>query len=515
MKEKLQKQIDDFKSVMDTLPVNTIQNRNKKKNYIETEKNNQNKVLENIKNEINMRKKHLESFQENSNIHKLQEDLKKCNIMQEWNKYNTPYEKMHLDYYLYQLHRYYKEDLKSVNTCIMTIISSFSKVGINIVPDDFAYNKYVKDYITLIMTTKDNEKINSFFEDVYWKYPEIISTTEVNLKSIFLRNEKKIAKYYEDRHNEFLASHSENELNELYINLNESIEKLSSKDPHTILEKFKNHELSIGDYSESLMTKKKEQYFPDNDCNINSISRLKQTIFEYNMILKYEYLLEDMKTRLGQRETYKGIKAGILKDIANDEKKLKGLNNKQNGKGLFFKPKKNDEKTLFAYRDTIKELVTKYDELEKASFNETIYETLNEESTVLDVFKCISANYLYYVDLTKGKDENITITDLTNQFDELKELVYRNEFTFLNHLALLDEKNMQLVIADKYQLDQINLTMDNLKKENMETTTKDVDDLYVYESINESMISVDDIKFYLNVQKLEESEQEPQEAVTK
>src|SRR5574344_1486863 len=130
MKEKLQKQIDDFKSVMDTLPVNTIQNRNKKKNYIETEKNNQNKVLENIKNEINMRKKHLESFQENSNIHKLQEDLKKCNIMQEWNKYNTPYEKMHLDYYLYQLHRYYKEDLKSVNTCIMTIISSFSKVGI-------------------------------------------------------------------------------------------------------------------------------------------------------------------------------------------------------------------------------------------------------------------------------------------------------------------------------------------------------------------------------------------------
>ena len=37
------------------------------------------------------------------------------------------------------------------------------------------------------------------FEELYWKYPDIIKVLEINFKSIYIRYEKKIEKYYIDK----------------------------------------------------------------------------------------------------------------------------------------------------------------------------------------------------------------------------------------------------------------------------------------------------------------------------
>ena len=118
MIEELTSKYEDFKGVIDILPVNTKYNRKRKIEYIDEEINNDNGRLLQVKKEIEKRIRQFEGLKLNDKIEKLKQELEKCNIANEWNSYNTSYEKMHLDYYLYQLHRYYKEDLISVNACI-------------------------------------------------------------------------------------------------------------------------------------------------------------------------------------------------------------------------------------------------------------------------------------------------------------------------------------------------------------------------------------------------------------
>ena len=502
MKEKLEQQYADFKNVLDVLPTNNKFNRQKKLDYIleETKKNSE--LIENIKQEINRRLSVFENLQVNPNIDELEKKLEQCSIINEWNQYNTPYEKMHLDYYLYQLHRYYKEDLTSVNTCINKIIESFNKVGITLTKEDFDFNNYISEYIDKILKKESPEILKTSFEETYWKFPEIIKTIEINFKSIYLRNEKKIIKYYEDRHEEFLKNHNDAEIYDMHIRLTNEITNLKSKDQYLIFEKFKSNEYTLGEYSESDINKLKEQYFPNNSYNHQSLLNLNQTLFEYNLIIKYNYLLTDMKDRLEKKDTLKGSKDNAIKEIQKEESKLKKLNNQRFAKTLPFLKKRNDEKWLFDYKNALTSITAKYDEFDNSCFNDLIFKKLSQDSTVLEVLKLISSNYIYFVTKTKQLDENANINDITKQYNILKDEVNNHNYTLLNNIALLDEKQMKQIIVDKYNLENIEITIDSLEKDNIEKTIDNLEKLINYENIISSGIKLEDIKLYLEYQKV-------------
>ena len=127
MLENLQNQLDETINLIDTLPENTKDNRKKKLKYIAEEEMKSLALLTAINNELKYRTAKFSFLKENKALEELQKELDKCTIIDEWSTYNTSYEKLHLDYYLYQLHRYYKEDLKSVNACLKKILESLSR----------------------------------------------------------------------------------------------------------------------------------------------------------------------------------------------------------------------------------------------------------------------------------------------------------------------------------------------------------------------------------------------------
>ena len=212
MKEKIQNQIDDVRNIVSVLPTNNKENREKKFRYLEEEEMKTLSLLSEIEKELKTRVAKLESLQEDKKIGELEKELKKCSILHEWSNYNTSYEKMHLDYYLYQLHRYYRNDLVNTNDCIRKIIKSFKDVGIELTSEDFSIHPYVSEYVGYIQSGMSEEELNSKFEPLYWKLPDLIKTIEINFKYIFLKYEKKIDKYFETRHKEFLDNHSDKEL---------------------------------------------------------------------------------------------------------------------------------------------------------------------------------------------------------------------------------------------------------------------------------------------------------------
>ena len=230
MIENLQKKYDEFQNIIDVLPTNNKENRNKKTAYIVEEEIRTNALIKETKEEIDERFNRLEGLTINPKITELEAELEKCNIVNEWNSYNTPYEKMHLDYYLFHLSRYYKDDLASVNSCIKMIVESFKKVGIELQKDDFNFHPTVVDYMSLVLSGANEEELKNKFEGLYWTFPEMIQTIVVNFKSIYLKYEKEITRYYELRHQEFLKSHQDSEIDDMRINLVHEIGTLTGKE---------------------------------------------------------------------------------------------------------------------------------------------------------------------------------------------------------------------------------------------------------------------------------------------
>jgi hypothetical protein len=354
----------------------------------------------------------------------------------------------------------------------------------------------------MIINNKSENELIDAFEEFYWHVPEIIKIIEINFKSIYIRYEKRIAKYYSDRHQEFIKQHSDQDIKNLKEQLVNKIEQIENVDPYILFNKFKNKEWLLGDFKESDIAKTKYNYFKENGYSLDKLLKFKYSLLEYQLLLEYSFLLTNMRERLDNKDSYKGLRANAIKDIQQDENKIRKLNMSRDKKPiLFFKPK-NDEKWLFNYNETIKSLLDKFDKFDDICFNDTIYNTLTKDSSVNTIFKFITSNYLYFVYEYKKHDENIPLADITNNFEKLKKSLEYIDFSLLNHLALLDEKEIKYLIVNKYNLNDFNLKPELLEPENLEKVIDDIQGLINYEYLSLSSLDINDVRFYDELDKL-------------
>ena len=132
MIEELESKIEEFRSVLEVLPTKTVDQRKKRDKIINDAEKDALDMMDLVEDEIDVRLAKFDIYKPNLVIDELKKELKKCSILKEWNIYNTPYEKMHLDYYLHVLHKFYNEDLDGINTVIRKILDAFKTVGVNI-----------------------------------------------------------------------------------------------------------------------------------------------------------------------------------------------------------------------------------------------------------------------------------------------------------------------------------------------------------------------------------------------
>ena len=498
MIEELEKKYEEFRGVVEVLPVNTKYNRKRKIDCLTDEEKNDNDMLEIVKKEIDSRLSYLNNLKENENIELLKKELEKCNIVNEWNDYNTAYEKMHLDYYLYQLHHYNNEDLDTVNACLQKIIDSFKKVEITLTKDDFDFNEYVSIYMERLLNNASSEELKNCFEQIYWKNSNLIKTIEINFKSIYLKYEKKITKYYDERHEEFLKSHSDDEIYKMRVTLNQQLNELVGTDPYINFQKFLNHEYILKDFDDDEVAKRRSVYFDEESYSFENLMKLDASLEEYEMLLKYNYLLTDMRSRLEKKEEYKNVKDNALKEISKDEATLKKLVVQHNKKPFLFFKKKNDEKWLFDYNNVLSSLSEKYDAFDDIRFNELVFDKLSKDASVHEVLRFVVSNYLYFVAQTKALDETLDINAINDRFEALKNEIYnKDNYVLINNLALLDERQIKQIIVDKYNLENINLSIEILEPDSLEKTLKDINSLIDYEYYKISGIKADDVNLYI------------------
>lgn len=500
MKEALIEKYEEFKNVLDVMPTNNKENKKKKSEYISSEELFNNKLLDLINKEIERRKTVISSVSENEVIQEKETELNNL-INTLINEYNTSYEKLELDYYLSKMISY-KDDLPKVNDCIRKLINNFKNVGVEITSSMFDYNDNVKSYIEELLNNSDEKILKERFEKIYWKYPELLKTIEISFKEIYLKNKKEIDKFYNDKYNDYLKNNNIKEINDNIISLSLEIDLIKSSDPYLIYNKFMSKEYSLNDYNETTINKKKNTYFGDNFSYENAV-KLYRSLYEYNMIIKYNYLLKDMRTRIEEKDTYKGSLDTLTKEIDKLSNKLISLNKTPTKRGLFhFKKDNNSEDDLFEYKEVLKELITKYGELDNIRFNDLIYKQIQKDSTILTVFKFITGNFIYFYNKTKENREELSFDEIENLFRNLNKDILSNRFELLDNIVLLDEKQIKELIVDRYHIDNINISVNDLEVDNVENTIMDINKILIYENILRSSIKFNDIDFMLEVEKM-------------
>lgn len=518
-KEILEK-IEVKREILSTLPTNNKKNREKYANIISETIVEFEKIEKQIYDEIKLRYSEIDKIEKKDNLSQIQNELNNISsIIYLLNDINTSYEKMELDKRIHKLKYYYMNNLEEINSVILSAILKFKEVGIILKEDDFVYSKYVKEYISLFLEGIARKKldlsaIQERFETIYWKSSDIITHIELNFRYLYLKNKRKIDKYYADKEKYIISSMKTRIIFNRYNKLLKDKDNIISNDSYLIIHKFLDGKLGPLEYTKKSMNDNYSKYMSEiflesildspkqDDLDLNLI-KLKNAVYEYGQILKYKYVIDDIKNRYEENKenakTLKSEEQKILKDIAKDEKKVITIT-KKTEKTRF--SKSNDEALYVKQNNIIKELKDKYKEYDKIRINNIILDNITEASTIEDVFKLASSFYRELFGKTKEVFPEMSEEDLDKTVQELKNFVSWPYNILTNNSNIYEEKNLLYVIKDRYSLMNINLTEEMLEPENLETLIDDLSKFEEYYYIRKNNINIEKIIDFVNLKSL-------------
>jgi hypothetical protein len=515
MKDKIALKIDTEKEVLSTMPLKTKKNKKNYqlavndllKNYLKEEKS--------VKEEITKRYDKITSLTENPEINKINEEINNITANTYLiNEYLTSYEKLGLDRVTYGLNHFYKENLVRVNKLILKAINIFKSVGIELTPAYFDYSHYTYDYMQVFFKEIQNDDLKSdllkeTFEKIYWKCPDIITHLDLNIRYLYYLNEKDINEYFANKKKELLATKQEssekifNDLNNLLIEKDNAI----NIDEATILKDFINKKKVIMDFDEAKINKgyskliTDSEYLANNKISIDeNIIKLDHSLYEYQNYLTFKFIIDDIKNKYNEKDTYKNKYKEALKNITKEEDKLRKVNFKIYKIKNSRHPKIDEiEKLINETEGMISNLKKLYDELETIKFNDRVLTMLNDNSTYLDILNLAFGDYNYLTTLIKSNDENLTEDEIKLKVYKLQTFISSPYNTIINNLVIKDEKDVSVIISDRYHLLNIDINTEKLAPESVDDLKKTTENLLSYIYIKSSNLQLNDIFFVVKV----------------
>lgn len=514
---KILEKMETDKEVLSTMPRNNKKNIAKYIQYVQELKQ-EYEVQENaVYDEMKKRYKRIVSVKKSKDLETEKTEINEIsNLLDMIGTTKTSYEKMGIDKRIYKLGRFYKENLESINIEIFECIQKFREVGIELSANDFTYSVYVNEYMQTFFKEIKNinsEVIKNKFEEIYWKCPDLIIHIELNFRYIYIKNQKVIDKYYDKRKEELLKNIDidSDKIEEKYNNLQKQYDEDTCSDKYLITYAFLNDELNSKDYEEN---KIKDEYLKLisqdilDDASKNSMEEINQnsikflnSLYEYKNYLKFQYIFEDIKKKYQEKEQYKNSYNLTRKEITAKEKKLDKLNNKINGKGLFGKKDKKDKQTT-EYNSMILEIKELYKKLDNDEIYTKIIDNLTDNSTIYDVLKFASQfnNYLYECIIENNK--TITPEEIEEVIIELREFLNNPYNIIIKNIAILEDKNISIIISDRYKLLKFSIEKEDINPENLDTLIETLQKIKNHYYIQKSGINLKEMQFICEFKKM-------------
>lgn len=486
MLNEYKNKIELQKEVLSSLPRNNNKNNKSYQAKIEELLGEYQIDKEVVEEEITKRKNRYLSLEDDKNIDNL---TKKIDLLLPQlpilNKYNSSYEKSNLDIILYELGHFYKTDLDKVNKDINEALDIFKKVGVSLAVEDFSYSYHSSNYMKKYLSSEEKEELKKDFEDIYWKCPDIITHITLNFKYLYCKNKKKFDTYYDTLEEDLSNKKVLEEYKELYINRSTLIRNNAYLMQKNLLE----GKLNISDYTLDKVNKAYSYLLEDHrtEKTNNDIEKLYYSIIEYKNYLEFDYIISDIKELYKDKDKYKNIYSSKKKEIDKIERII--LKNNKKILKLVAKNKINKIDVLNSKVNIdINKLKILYEELERNYFLEKIA-TLEEDTTIYDILLLADSNYNYLIELLKNKEKDI------QEIEKLRLFVYNPYNYILNNILLSEEKDISILIMDRYNLFGFDLTKEKLEKDNIDNLIKQLEVILNSIVMNKNNITESRIRF--------------------
>lgn len=513
--EEMIARIETSKEVLSTMPKNNEKNKAKYKAKIEELQKEYQKYQEDIIEIFNKRYQEAINIQKNKEIETLESRLKTIDgALYLLNEEMTSYEKLEMDKNIYKLSRYYKENLENVNNQILVCIKQFHQIGIDLTLQDFDYTNYVNEYMATFFTEVDkgninSDKIKAKFEEIYWKCPDIIMHIELNLRNIYLRKQQAIDKYFEKEKNELLKKWNKKpeEILNAYLDLKKQrLEKIAI-DKKILMDRFISGELNTKNFTNDKIKANCQKILPkfmidkmedEEEVQINILKFL-NSLYEYKNYIDFKFIIDDVKKYYKEKENYKKSYADTKKKIDTAEKKLKKINKKSSSKGLFGGKKDNTKQTA-EQNQLIQEIRGLYKELDLNKFYNKIYLDLTDNSTVYDVLNLASSYYEYLTSCMIKNNKAITQEEMDYQIEKLKEFLKNPYNTIINNITILEEKDIALIIKDRYKL--LNFIVEKADLESVDSLISTLEEIEIGINLKKAGLKIEDIEKLCELKKI-------------
>ena len=493
--------IKNEKEIISTLPVNTKKNRAAyveklsqiKEEYENIKKEVYSKIVEEYETEMSQigtiddklesRKKDIKEIEEIENI---------------INHVKTPFEKMRLDKHIYYLKRFYKNNLETVNEEIRICIDLFEQVGIKLEASDFDFTKYTYQYmskffIELKKGKIDDKAMKQEFEKIYWESPDIIIHIRLNFVYLYLKNENVITEFYDYKEKEAKKSFNVDyeELKDKYNYLKRKQIETEKSQGKVIIENFLQGHWNIKDYEEKALNKSYLRFvnlekLKENREEIdNNLIKLLHNLYEYNNYLKFKYLFEEVKEIFKSEKgkyTYKDLKKKIIK-------KCKTLHN------VFGISQKRNLNIL-------KEIEVLCEELDIIRIKEKIGENLNEKSNLKEMSNVIASFYKHLFIWIIKYNPDIIPEDIIINIEQFEEFVKYPYNTISESIMMFEEKDIPLMIKDRYSLFDIKITRESLEEDNIQNLITELQKIENNYYIRQAGLNIADIERLCEMKKV-------------
>jgi len=533
------KDIEAKKTLDFTAPTKTKTNQRKLYETIDSIQNKYREYQTNILNYMVAKAKALDLKEEKDrNIEILNDKIEELRgVAALLNPTNTYLEKMGFSLLLYQINNYYAFNFSSLNTIINGFLDKFSEAGITLRGDDFRLTCYVHEYMSSYLEVyykkSDNyNKVNDVFEKIYFLNPEIISHIELNFRKLIQFNKGKFVAYINKLQKEVLIKNGLKDYKDCIEKLREAyleLSVLSQENVSLIMMKAKNGSIDMEQYAEDNKVRKAafDSVISDNvDINDNAkmedicdaLEKLNGNISEYSNYLEFLPLVEDFKaeyskeledSKKGEYKGFREIKELILKkedELLRINKKLMG------GKPGFFEPKiMTDPKTLkIESVCKAKEIYELYKIYDQEYFKDKVLRILSKTLSVADLLN-LYYSFDYFKMLAIKKVYNLNTYKEIEEYSKRFDLFAANPCNVVTSGVLVfDDANIGRVIANKYRLNNIKITEEDLDKNNLVNLKNKIDLILRVNKINNSNTSVDKIWFCAMVKKIVDKDKDKQ-----
>ncbi len=107
------------------------------------------------------------------------------------------------------------------------------------------------------------------------------------------------------------------------------------------------------------------------------------------------------------------------------------------------------------------------------------------------------SNYNYLIELLKKNEKDL------EEINKLNNFINNPHNSILNNILIEEEKDLSMLIMDRYNLFGFNLTKEKLEKDNIENLIKDLEIILNSMAMNREGITENRIKFIKETQYLE------------